>query len=67
MIKKKFVYLCQEYPINLTFEEAEKIANEAVQRKIDLSQLYSDLYSIYKSIKIIEAQANWFDNFRKRL
>ena len=67
MIKEKFVCLCQEYPINLTFEEAEKIANEAVQRKTDLFELYVALYSICKCIRITEAQADWFDNFRKRL
>ena len=55
MIKEKFVCLCQEYPINLTFEEAEKIANEAVQRKTDLFELYVALYSICKCIRITEA------------
>lgn len=67
MTKEEFICLCQEYPINLTFEKAKELVNYAIQKELNLFELYNTLYNVCKCIKIIEAQANWFDNFRKRL
>lgn len=40
MTKEKFVYLCQKYPINLTFEKAKELANDVIQKELDLFELY---------------------------
>lgn len=56
MTKGKFVCLCQEYPINLTFEEAKGLANDAIQEELDLFELYDALYEIKKFIKTTRAQ-----------
>ena len=56
MTKGKFVCLCQEYPINLTFEEAKRLANDAVQEELDLFELYDALYKVNDFIKASRVQ-----------
>lgn len=56
MTKGKFVCLCQEYPINLTFEEAKRLANNAVQEELDLFELYDALYKVNEFIKASRVQ-----------
>lgn len=56
MTKGKFVCLCQEYPINLTFEEAKRLANDAVQEELDLFELYDALYKVNEFIKASRVQ-----------
>ena len=56
MTKGKFVCLCQECPINLTFEEAKRLANDAVQEELDLFELYDALYKVNEFIKASRVQ-----------
>lgn len=56
MTKGKFVCLCQEYPINLTFEETKRLANDAVQEELDLFELYDALYKVNEFIKASRVQ-----------
>lgn len=56
MTKGKFVCLCQEYPINLTFEEAKELANNAIQEELDLFELYDALYKVNEFIKASRVQ-----------
>lgn len=67
MTKEEFISLCQEPPIYYTPGEVENLINGANLEEFDLSQLYSNLYSVYKCIRITESQAKWFDDFRARL
>lgn len=56
MTKGKFVCLCQEYPINMTFEKAKTLANDAIQEELDLFELYDALYKINEFVKQARAQ-----------
>lgn len=56
MTKGKFVCLCQEYPISLTFEEAKELANNAIQEELDLFELYDALYKVNDFIKASRVQ-----------
>ena len=67
MTKEEFIDLVQVPPIELNPKRAYDLAEGTIQNGMDLDELYNALYNVCKGIKIIEAQANWFDNFRKRL
>lgn len=67
MTKEEFIKLCEEPPLFYTSKQAEDLADAANLKEFDLYELYICLYSIYKCIKITEAQADWFDGFRTRL
>lgn len=67
MTKEEFIDLVQVPPIGLDSKRAYDVAEGTIQNGMDLGELYNALYNVCKCIKIIEAQANWFDNFRKRL